>query len=158
MVAITVASVLPAWVLFTTNTCPEEWFDATRTFICKTTVFGMDDDDNFNGEITTAADDEAFETIEEDIGKGHPAVEVVGMEVLNEPPPTIPLNNPWDEMTTGASKQCSPPPPDPLNHPPGNDVSPITSDVSPTQQQPGLGHHCYEWPVAGPETGAPAHA
>ena len=83
------ANVLPAFVLLTTKQCPEEWFNATRTFICETTVFGTDKDDNFNGEITTAADEEAFATVEEDLGIGCPTVEVVGLELLDEPPPTI---------------------------------------------------------------------
>ena len=86
-VANAVVNVLQAWVQFTTNACPEEWCDATRTFICETTVF---EDGNFNGEITTAADDEAFATIEEDLGMGCPTVEVVGLVVLNEPPPPSP--------------------------------------------------------------------
>ena len=152
-VAKTVMNVLPAFVLLTTKLCPEEWFDATRTFICETTVFGTDDDGKFNGEITTAADEEAFATVAEDIGMGCPTVELVGMELLDEPPPTIPLNNPWENMTTGTSKHSFPPRPSPTT--PGDDASTIASDVTPTQQQTGSETTAVNGPRAGPEAGAP---
>ena len=113
----TVINVLPAFVLLTTKLCPEEWFDATRTFICETTCFGMDDTDgNFNGEITTAADEEAFATVEEDIGMGCPTVEVVGMALLDEPPPTIPHQKPLGKHEQ-QEHQSIPFPPDPHHQP-----------------------------------------
>jgi hypothetical protein len=86
---------------------------------------------------------------------GCPTVEVVGLEILNEPPPTIALTNPWDEMTTGTSKQSFPSRPPPPNL--GNDASTIASDISPTQQQTGAETTAVNGPRAGPEAGAPTN-
>ena len=59
---------------------------------CETTVFGTDDDGKFNG--TTAADEEAFATVEEDVGMGCPTVEVVGMDSWMTHPPQSPSTTP----------------------------------------------------------------
>jgi hypothetical protein len=69
-VAKTAVAVLPAFVKFTTDACLEEWFDDTRHSICTTTTFMTDDNDNFNGKICTAADEEALALLGEDSGFG----------------------------------------------------------------------------------------